>query len=72
VVAERDRVRSRTDEPVGEARRDPDAVRGVLAVDDAHVDLELVSQPGKPCLERPATGCADDVRDEQDAQRRAF
>ena len=44
VVAERDRVGAGGEQLVGEPRRDPDAVGGVLAVDDADVDLELVAQ----------------------------
>jgi hypothetical protein len=44
VVAERDRVGARGEQPVGELRCDPDAVGDVLAVDDADVGAELLSE----------------------------
>jgi hypothetical protein len=68
VVAERDRVRSGREQLLGELRRDPDAVRDVLAVEDDEVDGELVAQRGQPLLDRPATGRADDVGNEQEPQ----
>jgi hypothetical protein len=46
VVAERDRVGTRREQPVGQARRDPGPVGDVLAVDDAEVDAVLLLQPG--------------------------
>jgi hypothetical protein len=68
VVAQCDRVRARGEEPTGEPRRDPDPVGDVLPVDDAGVDAELLPQAGEPLLEGLPAGCADDVRDEEDAQ----
>ncbi len=53
VVAERDRIDAHAEELVGEARRDPDAVRGVLAVDHARVDLVLAPNRLQALLERP-------------------
>jgi hypothetical protein len=41
VIAECDRVDAHAEELIGEARSDPDAVGGVLAVDHARVDLVL-------------------------------
>ena len=46
----------------------PDAVRDVLAVRDAEVDLELLEQRRQALLDRLTTRGADDVGDEQDAQ----
>jgi len=68
VVAQRDRVRARGEEPSGEPRRDPDPVGDILPVHDAGVDAELLPQAGQPLLEGLPPGCADDVRDEEDAQ----
>ena len=65
VVAERERVRARGEEPFGEPRRDPDAVRDVLAVDDAGVDVEALAQAGQQRLDRVAAGATHDVADEQ-------
>ena len=54
VVSERDRVDAHAEELVGEPRRDADAVRGVLAVHDARVDLELRAQRAQALVERLA------------------
>ena len=66
MVSERDRVRAGGQDPVGEPRGDPDAVRRVLAVDDAEVDLELVPKAREQALDRVASGATDDVADEED------
>ena len=58
------------EELLGEAWRDPDPVRGVLAVRDTDVDVELVAQVGEARLEGPPPGSSDDVSDEEDAQGR--
>jgi hypothetical protein len=68
VVAQRDRVDSGREEPVGEARRDPDPVGDVLPVRDADVDLEIGAQRRQTLLERLPAGGPDDVGDEQNAQ----
>jgi hypothetical protein len=68
MVAKCDDVRAGGEQPVGEARRDPSPVRGVLAVDDAEADLELVAQGRQPLLDQPAAGDAEDVADEEDPQ----
>jgi hypothetical protein len=68
MVAECDDVRAGGEQPVGESRRDPSAVRGVLAVEDAEADLELVAQGSQPLLNQPAAGDAEDVADEEDPQ----
>jgi hypothetical protein len=44
MVPERDRVDSHAEELIRQPGRDPDAVRGVLAVHDAGVDLAVVTQ----------------------------
>ncbi len=71
MVAERDRVRAGGEQPVGQARRDPDPVRDVLAVDDADVDPELLAETGQEAFDRVAAGPADDVADEEDAHGRS-
>ena len=68
MVAERDRVDSHPEELIGEPRRDADAVRGVLAVHDAGVDLEVGAHGLQALVERPPPGGADDVGDEEDPQ----
>jgi hypothetical protein len=69
VVAERDHVGACGQDPGGELRRDPDAVGGVLAVDDAEARTELLAQRPQPILERAPAGSSDDVTDEEDSQR---
>ena len=69
VVAERDDVGAGGEQPVRQLRRQPPPVRGVLAVDDAEVDAELLAQPRQPLLDRAAAGGAEDVGEEEDAQR---
>jgi len=46
VIAERDDVCTGGEQPFGELRRDAGAVGDVLAVDDARVDVELLTQLG--------------------------
>jgi hypothetical protein len=69
VVAERDHVCAAREQLVRDLRRDPRAVRRVLAVEDAEVDVELVPQPRQPLLDDPAPRNAEDVGDEEDPQR---
>jgi len=68
VVAERDHVRAGREQLVRELRRDPDTVRDVLPVRDHEVQVELFPQPWQPLLDRPQTGPAVHVRDEEDLQ----
>jgi hypothetical protein len=69
VVPERDHVCAGGQDPGGELGRDPDAVRRVLAVDDADARAELLAQRTQPFFQgTPARG-ADDVADEEDLQR---
>jgi hypothetical protein len=70
VVAERDRVGAVCEQLLRELRRQPDPVGGVLAVDDADVDVVLLAQARQPLLERAPTGNADDIGDEKDDQGR--
>jgi hypothetical protein len=44
VVAERDDIGARSEQLLGELRRDAGTVCDVLAVDDARVDAELLAQ----------------------------
>jgi hypothetical protein len=68
VVAQRDRVSAVREQLLRELRRQPDAVGGVLAVDDTDVDVEFLAQARQPLLERAPTGNADDIGDEEDDQ----
>ncbi len=70
VVPERDHVRARGEQPVGELRRDPGAVGDVLAVHDREVGAELCPQPGQALLDGAPAGDAEDVREKQDPQFR--
>ena len=70
VVAERDHVGARCQETIRQLAGDACAVGNVLAVDDAHVDVELLPQPGQPVLDRPATRGAEDVCEKKDPQFR--
>src|SRR5437762_1842132 len=69
VVPERDHAGAGGQQPLRELRRDARAVRGVLSVDDAELDLELGPQARQPVLDRPPTGRAEDIADEQDPHR---
>jgi hypothetical protein len=69
VIAERDHVGASGEDAGRELGGDPDAVRGVLAVDDAERRAELLPQPAQPLLDRPPARRTDDVADEQDLQR---
>jgi len=60
------RLRADPSLTVGELRRNPPAVRGVLAVDHAEVDAELFTQPRQPVANRPRPGGPEDVGDEED------
>jgi hypothetical protein len=68
MVPECDRVGAHPEELIRESRRDADPVRGVLAVDDADVDLVLVTDRPQALLERPPPGGAYDIGDEEDSQ----
>jgi hypothetical protein len=71
VVAEGEHVGAGGEQLVGELGRDPDAVRRVLAVYDAEVDVELLTQPRQALLDRAQAGAAVDVGDEEDFQEMA-
>jgi hypothetical protein len=68
VVAERDDVGARGEQPVGELRRDPRAVGDVLAVDDREVGAQLLAQPEQALLDGPPPGDAEDVGEEEESQ----
>ena len=66
-VPERDHVGAAREQLVRELRGDAAARGGVLAVDDAEVGAELFAKRRQPRLDRPSTGCAEHVGDEEDA-----
>jgi hypothetical protein len=68
VIAERDDVGTGGEDPLGELRREPAAVGGVLAVDDAEGGAELLAQARQALLDRSAPGRAEDVCDEEEPQ----
>jgi len=68
VIPERDHVGAGGEDPVGELAREPAPVRGVLAVDDAEADAELLAQARQPLLERTAPRYAEDIGDEEESQ----
>jgi len=68
VVAERDHVGPGREDAVCDPRRDPGPVRGILAVDDAEVGVELLTQAGQPFLDGPPPRDAEDVGDEKNLQ----
>jgi len=68
VVAERDDVGARGQQAVRQARRQAGAVSGVLAVDDAEADLELVLEAEEALLDGRPARRPEDVRDEEDLQ----
>jgi hypothetical protein len=68
VVARRDHVGARGEELLGELGGQADAVGGVLTVDDAEVDLELVLELGQTVRDGPPAGRPEDVTDEEDLQ----
>ena len=69
---ERDVVRARPEQLLGELGGEADSVGSVLAVDDAEVDAELDLESRKPFLERPPPRRAEHVSDEEDPQRTSF
>ena len=66
VVAERDHVGAGGEDPLGELGRDPAPVGGVLAVDDAEVDAELLAQRGQAHFHGAPAGRSEDVGEEED------
>ncbi len=68
MVPEREHVDAGREQLVGELGRDPDPVRGVLAVGDAEVDVELFTQRRQPLLDRADTRPAVYVGDEENSQ----
>jgi hypothetical protein len=65
VVPEREHVRTRGEQAVGQLRRDARAVGDVLGVDDAEAGAQLFPEPGQALLDRAAAGRAEDVCDEE-------
>jgi hypothetical protein len=72
VVPRRDRISARREDLLGQLGGQADAVCGVLAVDDAEVDVELVPQLGQLRLDRPPPRRPEDVTEEEDAQLGPF
>ena len=72
VVARRDDVGSGGEELLGELRRKPDAVGGVLAVDDAKTDAQLVAELRQAGFDRAPAGGTEDVADDEKLQGSGF
>ena len=72
VVAERDHVDAGREQLVGDLRRDPEAARGVLAVDDDERRGVALAQHRQAVEQRAPPDAADDVADEQDARTPAL
>jgi hypothetical protein len=70
VIAERHHVGAGAQELVGELRGDARAVRDVLAVDDAEVDVELLPERVQAFLDGTPAGDAEDVREKEESQFR--
>jgi hypothetical protein len=70
VVAERDDVHAGGEQLVGDLRGDPQAARGVLAVDHDEGRVVLGTQARQQGQQRPPPEPPDDVADEQDGGRR--
>ena len=71
VVAERDHVDAGVEELIGDLRRDSEAPRRVLAVDDQEVEAQPIAQHGDQPEQRAAAKASDHVSDEQDGNRLA-
>ena len=65
VVAERDDVDAAREHLIRVPRGDPDAARGVLAVDDDKIDRQAFPQRREQGNERPAANSTNDISDEQ-------
>jgi hypothetical protein len=72
VVPEGDRISAGGEHLVRKFRRDSDSVGEVLAVQDADVGVQLLTQRRKALLDGAPAGDADDVCDEEDPQGRRF
>jgi hypothetical protein len=70
VVAERHYVGAGGEQLVGELAGDAGAVGDVLAVDDAEIRRELLTQRGQALLDRPPSGDAEDVCEKEESQFR--
>jgi len=68
VVAERDDVGAGPEQHVGDLRRDAEAARGVLAVDDDERRIVALAQLGQQPQQRALADRSDDVADEQDGR----
>ena len=68
VVAGRENVRAGGEELLRQLGRQPEPVGGVLAVDDAEVDAQLVPELGQPGLDGAPPGRSEDVCEKKDFQ----
>jgi hypothetical protein len=68
VVTGRDHVSAGGEDLLCKLGGQADPVGGVLAVDDAEVDLQLVAQLGQPVRDGSSAGRPEDVSDEEDLQ----
>ena len=67
MVAQRDDVRPGGEQRARHLRREAEAVRGVLGVDDRQIDPQRRAQHGQGGSRGLAAGAADDVAEKQDA-----
>jgi len=72
VIAAGQSVGASCKEFLDDARRDAKSRGGVLAVDDAEIDLALRKDIREPLVDDFAAGRTDDVTDEEDLQNCAF
>ncbi len=70
VVTECDHIGACSQQLVGELRGDAGAVSDVLAVDDADVRAELLTQAAKAIFDCAPAGDAEDIREEEESQFR--
>ncbi len=68
VVAERDRIGAGGKDALCVPGRKTRSVRGVLGVDEAEIDRQLLAQAGQLLLEHQPPRRAEDVSEKQDAQ----
>ena len=71
MIAERDRVGAGVEQFLVDRLGDAEAAGGVLAVDDDEIKRPVSDHAGEMFGNGGATGLADDVTDEEDAQNSA-
>jgi hypothetical protein len=72
VVAGRENVRPSGEELLRQLRGQPQSIRDVFRVDDAEVDVELVTKVVEPRLDGATAGWPEDVAEKENAQSGRF